>query len=282
MAKKVIDRVGNGWVTAAPEEGGQIELVQSDQIQSEELVGAGDTLEDVELDEMLADEEDDEEWEDEDDEDVDDFPEDIDSSSEPASALQRDGYHYGRGGTWKQNCIMCGEEFDTTRSHARFCHKVACRQAFNRRENAIKSAVAQIDRAVDALAAQLAAEGDKDKSTAEHLLGKQARQALLDVEVNLVKRLDQLAPGRHPKKEITARPERIDPESLRTDQRAYVLLGAAAPLWVTVAGPDEADPELIHCNRLNYQGRVTGMRILIPRSAIFLRIIDPVIDPDMP
>lgn len=103
----------------------------------------------------------------------------------------------------RNTCITCKSVFDSPRS-ARFCpDKASCRQAFNRKERHIKGLGASIIAAATELV-QLA----NDPNFREL-----AKSESFKAEKEVITRLDQEYPGRHPKKEITAYPVVVEPKT---------------------------------------------------------------------
>jgi rRNA maturation protein Nop10 len=269
MPKKIIDEVVNGWVTAA-EPGGQIELVQSDQLQSEELVGQGDTLTDAQLDQRIEDDmesgrlpslsdipddDEDEDWlDDEDDEDLDEEPRGF--TNRPVSS----SYH-SYGSPYKNTCIICGKEFESPRP-ARFCvDNAACRQKFNRQERAVKAAAASANASI----------GELLKLLADQNFGKLARELLLQLETATLQRLDDKLPDRHPKKVITATPVRVDPAELSHGDKVFVMVGKTIRA-VKVYGPEGDD--LVECGEINANGYGAKL-MLVQRDVVWLRVVEP-------
>jgi hypothetical protein len=264
--KKVLEKLNDGWQTQV-REGGQIELAQDTPEPDPEDEGMfeGDN-------EDLGDSELDEDWLEDDEEENEDDGRPAPSSS---TAYRPSGGQTAYG-HYKRNCIVCGEEFDSTRSHARFCHKATCRQAFNRRENSMKDCAAKIDRAIVAL--KQAMQLTDDSTEADKLLAVTARGLLLAAEKSVLKQLDEILPDRHPKPEITAVPTRVDPASLKPGEAAFVFFDAdptiETPIKVYKSQFDSNARGFVGCHNSathQYQREM----YFVPRSAIWLRIVEP-------
>lgn len=100
-------------------------------------------------------------------------------------------------------CITCKSVFESPRS-ARFCpDKASCRQAFNRKERHIKDLAATI----------IAAAAELVQLANDPNFRELAKYESFKAEKEVITRLDNEYPGRHPKKEITAYPVVVEPKT---------------------------------------------------------------------
>jgi hypothetical protein len=253
MAKqKVIDELNDGWKTVAPEDGGQIERVQSDP----DIEDPDGSTRLPSLSDIPDDDEDEEELFDEDDEEFEDDEEEDENDGRPSPST----YHR-YGAPYENTCIVCHTKFKSERP-ARFCvDKPGCRQKYNRQERRVKAAAACVDTAIGELAGLL-----DDQN-----FGQLARELLLKLERSMLQRLDDKLPDRHPKKELTARPVRVDPGELGYNDKAFVLLGSRI-YEVNRFEADRDNDELIIC-RLSRAGNWD--RLALPKSTTWLRVVEP-------
>jgi len=237
MGKKkiVIDELNDGWRTEVGEDG-QIGLVQAD-------------LEEEETDRPYLGQDD---------------PDDDEDDDEPEMPTQPSG-HYWNGGQSKVKCIVCGDEFETTRSHARFCKKPGCRQKFNRQQHKLAETAKGVEEAVGQLVGLLA-----DKN-----FGAQARSLLIALEKTILARLDEKLPDRHPKPEISARPVLADSSALEPGGVYFVLVDGADKFF-SVKPREGAHNGFLPCRPADYHGsQWNEPTLLIPRSSIWLRLVEP-------
>lgn len=164
----------------------------------------------------------------------------------------------GSGGYYTKKCIVCGGEFEATRSHAKFCPSAACRQAFSRRQRALRRLLENAQACIDSMS---------DLAADDHL-GKQAQDQLIVLENELTQHLDAIAPQRKP------RP--VNHSTLIQVQPAIgdvtFLIGEGGPVKVRLLGRQDA---WLRARLGDTNEGWTRDEVLIPPNSTFVKIVDP-------
>lgn len=157
-------------------------------------------------------------------------------------------------------CIVCGDEFNAQRYGRRFCDKPACRQKFNRQEQKIKQAGANMILSCKEL---LQASTDPNFSA-------MAKKTLLEAEKAIKAYIDSVAPDRNPKPRAVFDAKR--PSEIRK-QAAYWALpsneGDLMPVKVIDIQGAWVECEILNDrNQYGYNAR----RCMLPENTIFVEI----------